>query len=116
MESARQLFDLAGRRLQDPENANGRRYSLRDRRSIAELMLIEYAAGRPDGVEYVWLDEFCLSDANQQNERLAEEQRVEEVGRLADIFRAASQVCVFCHLPECSHTDPNCPWSTRIFT
>ena len=116
MESARQLFDLAGRQLQDPENVNGRKYSLRDRRSIAELMLIEYAVGRPDGVEYVWLDEFCLSDANQQNEKLAEEQRVEEVGRLADIFGAASQVCVFCHLPECSHTDPNCPWGTRIFT
>ncbi|KIM71515.1 hypothetical protein PILCRDRAFT_82703, partial [Piloderma croceum F 1598] len=100
MESAWQLFDLA----------------VRDRRSIAELMLIEYATGKPDGVEYVWLDEFCLSDANQQNEKLAEEQRVEEVGRLADIFRAASQVCVFCHLPECSHTDPNCPWGTWIFT
>ena len=116
MESARQLFDLAGRQLQDPQNINGREYSLRDRRSIAEMMLIEYAAGRPDGVEYIWLDEFCLSDANQQHERLAEDQRRKEVGRLADIFRAASQVCIFCHEPKCNHTDPNCPWGTRIFT
>jgi hypothetical protein len=116
MNSAWLLFCAAGHKLQDPEWINGRQYTLRDRRRIAEMVLIEYVAGRPDGVEYVWLDEFCLSDDRITSEELVKKERDEEVGRLADIFRAASYVCVFCHVKRCNHTSPVCPWGTRIFT
>ncbi|KAK0480378.1 hypothetical protein IW261DRAFT_1399209, partial [Armillaria novae-zelandiae] len=89
---------------------------LRDRKRIAERLLIEYCAathGVGDYTEYVWLDEFCLSDANQPDDS---PERPQELGRLADIFRNASQVAVFCHKEDCDHTSTTCKWGTRLFT
>ncbi|KAJ7247368.1 hypothetical protein C8J57DRAFT_1003668, partial [Mycena rebaudengoi] len=80
-----------------------------------------------DRVEYVWLDEFCLSDVRLSNERDTSEvksqrdkeiesQRMKELGRLADIFRYAAQVVVFCANAGCNHTSLSCPWAERIWT
>jgi hypothetical protein len=121
MDSAWELFKEARCRLLDPQPSEMRRWSLRDRRRISECLLFEYAKARerfgiPQGTEYVWLDEFCLFDGSLIDEREVEAQRVEEVGRLSDIFRDATQVCVFCHEVWCDHTSHECLWGNRIFT
>ncbi|TDL21333.1 hypothetical protein BD410DRAFT_683730, partial [Rickenella mellea] len=74
--------------------------------------------------EYIWLDEFCLSDekldweasSNRDAYENREKERGKELGRLADIFRAASAVCVFCNTVDCDHTGLHCPWGRRLFT
>ena len=122
MDSAFELFKEAGCRILDPRPSETRRWSLRDRRRISERLLIEFAKarerfGRPQGTEYIWLDEFCLFDESLiGDERAVEAQRMEEVGRLSDIFRDATQVCVFCHEVGCDHTSLECLWGSRIFT
>ncbi|KAJ7434303.1 hypothetical protein B0H11DRAFT_1667479, partial [Mycena galericulata] len=93
MDSAVRLFEEAGKERLDPR-----------------------PVGDDTRVEYVWLDEFCLADQNLWDEPAAQEQRDVEVGRLADIFRNAAQVVVFCHQEGCDHTGINCVWATRLFT
>ncbi|CAG8674661.1 16493_t:CDS:2, partial [Acaulospora colombiana] len=90
--------------------------------------------GAEDGVEYIWLDEFCLYDP--ENPSL--ETRNEELGRMADIFRFAEAVCVYCPIINCKHVSkrPNrdcqycgangrlcqrcnkngCHWGSRLWT
>ncbi|KAJ7729926.1 hypothetical protein B0H16DRAFT_1330179 [Mycena metata] len=100
----------------------GREYTLADRRTISAYFLRLYCSatrsqGNPDRTEYVWLDEFCLSDDQQpQNDETVAAQRSTELGRLADIFRGALQVVVFCHEDSCDHTKPECIWGQRLFT
>ncbi|KAJ3565200.1 hypothetical protein NP233_g7788 [Leucocoprinus birnbaumii] len=127
MGSARVVFDKLERKL-DPQPeidyAGNRDYSLRNRRNIAQALLDQYARARQpvnaggEDVEYIWLDEFCLSDDNvPMTEEECEAKRRTELGRLSDIFRRAKQVVVFCHVPGCHHTDLNhCPWINRLFT
>ncbi|KAK0470102.1 uncharacterized protein EV420DRAFT_1257440 [Desarmillaria tabescens] len=64
-------------------------------------------------IEFIWLDEFCLSDITQPEDS---PERSKELGRLADIFRNAAQVAVFCHEENCDHTSTTCIWGTRLFT
>lgn len=68
MKSAYVLFQ-EGREELDPPPSATRRWSLRDRRRIAQL-LVGYARARSrsgtlEGFEYIWLDEFCVSDDNE---------------------------------------------------
>ncbi|KAF5345098.1 hypothetical protein D9756_011170 [Leucocoprinus leucothites] len=107
-----------------PNSKNGK-YSLSDRREIAGAILEEYGrarvrtaakGGKTDGIEYVWLDEFCLSEEDTKNEVQAMKQKETEIGRWADIFRLAKRVVVFCHVIDCDHTGVECPWSNRLFT
>ncbi|KAJ7138618.1 hypothetical protein C8R46DRAFT_610367 [Mycena filopes] len=125
MASAVQLSEEAGFK---PAlfSSDGRQYTLEDRQSIARYFLLLYcsaarypADGNPesashDRTEYIWLDEFCLSDPRSTAN--IESQRSTELGRLADIFRNAKQVAVFCHRPGCRHTNLDCPWGNRIWT
>ncbi len=113
MESAYVLFQEAGLTAEPPTEQ--RRFSLEDRKRIAEQLLIEYCTSHDVGnrTEYIWLDEFCLSDADQPDDS---SDRSEELGRLADIFRNASQVAVFCHEENCDHTSITCLWGMRLFT
>ncbi|KAJ7032264.1 hypothetical protein C8F04DRAFT_1040594 [Mycena alexandri] len=109
-------------------STEGRQYTLADRRSISKYVLLLYCSatrhledGNPEGAnrdrtEYVWLDEFCLSHPQSTSESEVESQRSTELGRLADIFRNAAQVAVFCHRPGCPHTNLDCPWGNRIWT
>ncbi|KAF8193863.1 hypothetical protein K438DRAFT_1514658, partial [Mycena galopus ATCC 62051] len=69
-----------------------------------------------DRMEYIWLDEFCLSDNQVNDDETISTQRSVELGRLGDIFRGAIQVTVFCHEPNCDHTTLACTWSQRLFT
>ncbi|KAJ7206646.1 hypothetical protein GGX14DRAFT_330665, partial [Mycena pura] len=69
-----------------------------------------------DRTEYVWLDEFCLSDQQATSASDIESKRNQELGRMADIYRYATQVVVFCHQFGCDHTDLTCPWGNRIWT
>ncbi|KAJ6581920.1 hypothetical protein B0H19DRAFT_904741, partial [Mycena capillaripes] len=74
-----------------------------------------------DREEYVWLDEFCLSDvclSDEHDTAVIKEQRDKELGRLADIFRYAVQVVVYCDRVDCDHTSltGSCPWGNRIWT
>ncbi|KAJ7722023.1 hypothetical protein B0H16DRAFT_1334962 [Mycena metata] len=106
----------------------GRQYTIADRQSISKYFLMLYcsaarhpADGNPEGAnrdrtEYVWLDEFCLSHPESTSESEIESQRSTELGRLANIFRNATQVAVFCDRPGCRHTDLDCPWGNRIWT
>ncbi len=115
MDSAKVLFSAAGLKVQDRPTEK-RAFSLRDRKYIAERLLIEYCSATRDAgnrTEYIWLDEFCLSD-----ERLPDDtpERSKELGRLSDIFRNASQVAVFCHEEGCDHSSISCVWGTRLFT
>jgi hypothetical protein len=91
-----------------------------ERQKVARMFLLTYMESRlgehATGVEHIWLDEFCLTDASIQDVRKLVDQREEEVGRLADIFRAAQKVCVFCHIDDCNHAGLQCPWVTRLFT
>ncbi|KAJ7877533.1 hypothetical protein B0H14DRAFT_2286517, partial [Mycena olivaceomarginata] len=119
MESAVQLSRDADFEPAPP--ADGRQYSLADRQRIAEYLLKLYCSTEQPGVDwdresaqFVWLDEYCLSD--QDNTSDIEPQRRRELGRLADIFRYAAQVVVFCHRLGCDHTDVACPWGNRICT
>lgn len=125
MGSAENLFFESGRQLEpQPEIRPDarRKYSLRNRRKISQALLDEYACarrtveGKQDGVEFIWLDEYCLSDSGLMDERETKRQRDIEVGQLADIFRGARRVVVFCHVEDCDHTDVNCPWANRLFT
>jgi hypothetical protein len=52
-----------------------------------------------NSVEYIWLDEFCLYDPEQPSLEV----RNEELGRMADIFRFAEAVCVYCPIDGCKH-------------
>jgi hypothetical protein len=99
----------------------GREYTLADRRTISGFFLQLYCSaarreGNPDRTEYIWLDEFCLSDDHQQDDEAIAAQRSTELGRLADIFRGAIQVVVFCHEEICDHTGLSCIWGQRLFT
>ncbi|KAJ6555239.1 hypothetical protein B0H10DRAFT_2123212 [Mycena sp. CBHHK59/15] len=119
MLSAAVLFEEAGY-VKEPA-PEGREYTLKDRQRIAEQYLRLYCSanrreGNPDRREYIWLDEFCLSDHGLENEGAIALQRSKELGRLADIFRNAAQVAVFCHEVDCDHTGLTCIWGTRLFT
>ncbi|KAJ7226715.1 hypothetical protein GGX14DRAFT_347926 [Mycena pura] len=72
--------------------------------------------GNPDRTEYIWLDEFCLSDDHLNDDNAIATQRSVELGRLADIFRGATQTVVFCHKENCDHTQLACIWGQRLFT
>ncbi|KAJ6475921.1 hypothetical protein C8R47DRAFT_661337 [Mycena vitilis] len=105
-----------------PAPAPGDRpYTLDDRRKISKYFLRLYCSatrtnGNPDRTEYVWLDEYCLSDDQLTEKAEIESRRSEEVGRLADVFRAAIRVVVFCHANNCDHTGLTCIWGKRLFT
>ncbi|KAJ6518294.1 hypothetical protein C8R47DRAFT_1086489 [Mycena vitilis] len=126
MTSAEEACKAAG--LQLPQTlSNGRKYSLASRRQISKIYLKLYFSARlrkegvnPDGVEYIWLDEFCISDAaldDHRDSKQIQNQRRLELGRMADIYRYADTVTVFCHTENCRHTDlSNCAWSKRIWT
>lgn len=124
MESAKALFDEAGSQLDQSEDVlEGKRlYSLKNRRKISQALLQEYARARKsndlqqDDVELIWLDEFCLSDEHLTNEEECSKERSKELGKLADIFRRAEQVVVFCHAVNCNHSGTDCPWGKRLFT
>jgi hypothetical protein len=99
----------------------GREYTLADRRTISEYFLHLYCSarrheGNPDRTEYIWLDEFCLSDDQVLDDKGITTQRSLELGRLADIFRGAAQTVVFCHEENCDHTQLTCIWGQRLFT
>ncbi|KAJ6494244.1 hypothetical protein C8R45DRAFT_824340 [Mycena sanguinolenta] len=105
----------------------GRSYIRKDKRSIAAYLLRLYcsATGRdmnPDRTEYIWLDEFCisdfqsLSDSLEKDKEVIDAQRDAELGKLADVFRCAAQVAVFCHEPNCDHTALSCIWGQRLYT
>ncbi|KAK0213953.1 hypothetical protein IW262DRAFT_1407651 [Armillaria fumosa] len=117
MDSACILFREAGLAVAAASPTENRRFMLSDRKCIAERLLIEYCAATHealgDRTEYVWLDEFCLSDGNQSDDN---PERAQELGRLADIFRNAVQVAVFCHDKDCDHTSTACIWGTRLST
>ncbi|KAK0204538.1 hypothetical protein DFS33DRAFT_1321002, partial [Desarmillaria ectypa] len=115
MDSAEVLFREAKLELEDPLTRKGK-FTLKDRKRIAERLLIEYCSATRDAgnrTEYIWLDEFCLSDITQPDNG---PERSHEIGRIADIFRYASQVAVFCHEENCDHTSTTCIWGTRLFT
>ncbi|PBK58360.1 hypothetical protein ARMSODRAFT_841504, partial [Armillaria solidipes] len=115
MESAYVLFQEAGLTA-EAAPTDERRFTLKDRKRIAEQLLKEYcSATRYAGnrTEYIWLDEFCLSDTTQPDDS---PERPRELGRLSDIFRNASQVAVFCDKENCDHTSTTCIWGTRLFT
>lgn len=128
MKSAEVLFREAKRRLDresEEKKKPGREFSLLNRKRISQTVLDCYAAARArmpgaeDGVEYIWLDEFCLADARlseEIHEAEIDRQRDLEVGLLADIFRSAKRVVVFCHEPKCDHTNVKCLWGKRLFT
>ncbi|PVF93329.1 hypothetical protein CPB86DRAFT_790223 [Serendipita vermifera] len=65
-----------------------------------------------DTVEYIWLDEFCLYPAEEPSL----EARDEELGRMADIFGFASDVCVYCPVSGCGHVSRSCAWGSRLWT
>ncbi|KAJ6453134.1 hypothetical protein C8R45DRAFT_1039688 [Mycena sanguinolenta] len=105
----------------------GHSYSRPDRRSIAAYLLRLYCSatrrdGNPDRTEYIWLDEFCISDLEtlsddvEKDREVIKAQRDAELGKLADVFRCAVQVAVFCHEPDCDHTTLSCIWGQRLYT
>ncbi|KXN89420.1 hypothetical protein AN958_05711 [Leucoagaricus sp. SymC.cos] len=128
MASAKILFDETKRSLDSKSETTkkpGRTYSLLNRQLISHIVLECYAEaratvpGKGDGIEYIWFDEFCLSDAHlseEVDEFEVDGQRGREVGQLADIFRSAKRVVVLCHIPRCDHTGVDCPWGNRLFT
>ncbi|KAJ6548664.1 hypothetical protein B0H19DRAFT_191535, partial [Mycena capillaripes] len=61
-------------------------------------------------------DEFCLSNDHALDEASIALQRSVELGRLADVFRGAVQVVVFCHAQDCDHKGLGCIWGQRLFT
>lgn len=128
MKSAKVLFQETGKELgeeSETEREAGRELSLRNRKLISQTVLDCYAQARTtmpgvgDGVEYIWLDEFCLADdrlSEEINKAEIDRQRKLEVGLLADIFRSAKRVVVFCHELGCDHTGIECLWGKRLFT
>ncbi|KAF7762219.1 hypothetical protein Agabi119p4_8812 [Agaricus bisporus var. burnettii] len=125
MESAKELFFESGCSLDSQPEIQpdgNRKYSLQNRQKVSRALLEEYACARKtvddkrDGLEFIWLDEFCLSDHELQDKQEIERQRNTEVGQLADIFRGARRVVVFCHVEDCNHTGIDCPWANRLFT
>ncbi|KAF7762046.1 hypothetical protein Agabi119p4_8639 [Agaricus bisporus var. burnettii] len=119
MKSAEHLFAESGSSL-DPQPQYSSNYSLKNRRLISQSVLDEYAIARTssssDGLEYIWLEDFCLADERVTIEADAEVERSMELGKVADIFRSARRVVVFCHVNDCDHTNLNCPWANRLFT
>ncbi|KAJ3558145.1 hypothetical protein NP233_g11565 [Leucocoprinus birnbaumii] len=124
-QSAEQIHLLSsGERVTNNPSKFGS-YSLSERKKLATAMLDEYAkarttaivkGGKTDGVEYIWLDEFCLVEDEEKNETQLMRQRDAEMGRWADIFRLAKRVAVLCHIVGCEHTGVDCPWANRLFT
>ncbi|KAJ7754578.1 hypothetical protein B0H16DRAFT_748713 [Mycena metata] len=100
----------------------GREYSLSDRRTISGYLLrlflqLYCSGGKGHRTFFLWMDEFCLSDDNlPPDEDVVSAQRSTELGRLADIFRRAAQVVVFCHETDCDHTGLSCAWGRDLFT
>ncbi|KAK7455869.1 hypothetical protein VKT23_010906 [Stygiomarasmius scandens] len=125
IKSAHVLFEKAGKRTMDPK-PEGKDYSLADRRRIAKHLLEEYYSARryfpktqlpQSRTEYIWIDEFCISDAKDDYEGVGVQiQRKEELARIPDIFRGAENVVVFCEKPKCEHVTLDCPWGRRLFT
>ncbi|KAK7455876.1 hypothetical protein VKT23_010913 [Stygiomarasmius scandens] len=124
MRSAFVLFEEAGKQALD-EKPEGKEWSLADRRRISEQLLIEFCSTArrgnhqvpPNRTEYIWLDEFCISENGEENhDDKVRKERKEELGRMADIFRGAETVIVFCHILDCDHTTLDCPWGNRLFT
>ncbi|KAK7458721.1 hypothetical protein VKT23_009721 [Stygiomarasmius scandens] len=123
IESAQILFERPGEQGPKPK---GKKYSPADRRHIAKHLLKEYCSAKraeevsPNRTEYIWLDEFCISDARNDYEGFDDaeisRQRKEELSRIPDIFRGAATVVAFCHKPECKHVTLGCPWGKRLFT
>jgi hypothetical protein len=122
MQSAEELSLESGRRLPEIQPEGKQKYAPKDRQIISQVLLDEYArarktiSGKRDGFEFIWLDEFCLSDERLQDEQEIRRERDTEVGQLADIFRGARRVVVFCHIEGCGHTGIHCPWANRLFT
>lgn len=125
MESAEYLFNETGGRLDPQPEISGdgnRKYNSRNQRKISQALLEEYARarlagnrGKTDGVEFIWMEGFCLSDDAVASEAEAERQRNLEIGLAADIFRGARRVVVFCHVIDCDHAGVGCPWGNRLF-
>ncbi|KIJ46714.1 hypothetical protein M422DRAFT_165064, partial [Sphaerobolus stellatus SS14] len=120
MDSAYVLFQEAGDTPLDPSPSQERKWTLRDRKRISAYILDQYRKTRPrenrTETEYIWLDEFCLSAREVEDETIVQNQRSNEIARIADIFRGAAKVYIFCHVPDCDHTKPDCPWGKRLFT
>ncbi|SJK99748.1 uncharacterized protein ARMOST_03059 [Armillaria ostoyae] len=115
MESAYVLLQEAGLTAEAAPTEK-RQFTLKDRKRIAERLLIEYCSATRSAdnrTEYIWLDESCLSDIRQPEDS---PERDREIGRLSDIFRNASQVAVFCHEENCDDTSTTCIWGKRLFT
>ncbi|KAK7031039.1 hypothetical protein VNI00_013829 [Paramarasmius palmivorus] len=134
MEAAYTLFKEAEptQSLRDPPGGKPK-FSLGDRRRIAKEFLKEYCSAIRrnqkvdlDREEFLWLDEFCLSrerkpvageEKGDEDERKeVAEERSEELGRLADIFRGADTVVAFCDDVDCDHAKLACRWANRLFT
>ncbi|THU94677.1 hypothetical protein K435DRAFT_839793 [Dendrothele bispora CBS 962.96] len=131
MSAAVELFIEAGDQRMDPK-PKGADWSWRDRQRISKRLLLEYCSAigdadqNPNREEFIWLDEFCISDGNrgpiedfQDNpiwRSVIKEERNAELGRLVDIFRGAQTVVVFCHEEGCDHTSTTCSWGQRLFT
>ncbi|KAJ7837243.1 hypothetical protein B0H14DRAFT_1104775 [Mycena olivaceomarginata] len=107
----------------------GRKYSPVDHRRISKELLRLYCSTRkddllkkgedPDVVEYIWLDEFCISNAaldDNSDAQTIKGQRDAELARMADIYRYAANVTVFCSKIGCDHTDHECAWGGRLWT
>jgi hypothetical protein len=89
-----------------------RQDTLIGRQLFVREFLLDYMASKAETgaetTEYIWMDEFCLSDKSVQDVDVLKEERQLELGWLADIFRAAQKVCVFCHVRDCKHVDLHC--------
>ncbi|KAJ7348671.1 hypothetical protein DFH08DRAFT_808400 [Mycena albidolilacea] len=125
LQSAEVACTAAG--LQLPQKDPGdRKYSSASRRQMSKQILKLFCSARlkegknPDEVEYIWLDEFCISDAtlnDHTHKKEIKNQHHLELGRMADIYRSADEVTVFCHTENCRHTDLlNCVWTKRLWT
>ncbi|KAJ7777274.1 hypothetical protein B0H16DRAFT_1361003 [Mycena metata] len=109
-----------------PQRPTGGKHSLANRRQIVKELLQLYCSARletgadPDVEEYIWLDEFCISakelDDRDDEHPEIQAQRESELARMADIYRYAANVAVFCSKNECDHTDDKCAWGSRIWT
>ncbi|KAJ7214208.1 hypothetical protein C8J57DRAFT_964025, partial [Mycena rebaudengoi] len=120
-ESAEALFedDEWPQKNQEPKS----RYTNANRRQLSKRLLKLYcsallAKGEAATKEiYIWLDEFCISDERlPDNDPRVEQQRLAELARMADIYRYATEVVVFCHNETCDHTTLDCVWSRRLWT
>ncbi|KAJ7064033.1 hypothetical protein C8F01DRAFT_984219, partial [Mycena amicta] len=127
MTSAAVLAREAGFTWEKPPPETNREYYLPDRRAIAGYFLELYCStnrvgdakdANPDRTEYIWLDEFCLSDDTvaYPSEAALVAERNTELGKLPDIFRGARETVVLCHEIGCEHTTLECIWGQRLFT